>query len=417
MMLKKSLLAVLAAVALILPGVGTTPAAAATGVTAWEDPSFAPRFLAADSDGSAWWAEPYPSGKVRHILDDGTVSTWQLLDAGTPNGNAVVQGIAVTSDAVWVTGLGVLYRLPKTGPGAVPEVISGGGFKLRGAPVHTPCGIAVVADQGSTATGVWIFTGSTTQWYPILNANVGFLTSLTSLGGTLWFADADGAGWAGVGRATLPSDCSPQSLSATQFAAPYGQVSVGAGSAWTTDGGVVVRVSPDGTLLRLGIGGSYAPPIGASTITAIDGRSGVLWSGSETRLGRFDPVAGIARYYTVSGGSARRVSPAASGSVTWFADETTHTIGFVDSSSEPDLDPPHEPRTVRASPGEQSATVSWAAPASDGGAPLTGYTVTAVDSSMVERTSGAAADATSVVFPNLTPGVQYTGLDPVRRTA
>ncbi len=70
---------------------------------------------------------------------------------------------------------------------------------------------------------------------------------------------------------------------------------------------------------------------------------------------------------------------------------------------------PSAARTVRAVPGRGSATVRWSVPISDGGSPLTGYSVTstpAVDPPA--GCSGAGGLTTSCVFTGLSNGTAYT---------
>ncbi|MBW3668063.1 MAG: fibronectin type III domain-containing protein [Actinobacteria bacterium] len=66
---------------------------------------------------------------------------------------------------------------------------------------------------------------------------------------------------------------------------------------------------------------------------------------------------------------------------------------------------PGAPRNVAATAGNRSATVTWAAPASDGGRPITGYRVTA---SPGGATASTAGDQRSAVVGNLTNGTSYT---------
>jgi len=66
---------------------------------------------------------------------------------------------------------------------------------------------------------------------------------------------------------------------------------------------------------------------------------------------------------------------------------------------------PGAPTGVSAAAGNQSATVSWTAPVSTGGSPITGYTVT---SSPGGITATTVAPATSVVVSGLTNGTAYT---------
>ena len=65
---------------------------------------------------------------------------------------------------------------------------------------------------------------------------------------------------------------------------------------------------------------------------------------------------------------------------------------------------PSAPQSVAATAGASSATVSWAAPASDGLSPITGYTVTA---SPGGSTLSAGAAATSAQVNGLLQGVSY----------
>jgi len=64
---------------------------------------------------------------------------------------------------------------------------------------------------------------------------------------------------------------------------------------------------------------------------------------------------------------------------------------------------PGAPTSVTASPLNESATVSWTAPANTGGSSITGYTVTSIPPLPSQTTNGA----TSLQFPGLTNGNSY----------
>lgn len=68
---------------------------------------------------------------------------------------------------------------------------------------------------------------------------------------------------------------------------------------------------------------------------------------------------------------------------------------------------PGAPSTGVATSGDQTATVSFTAPASDGGSPITGYTATATDGVSTFTGVGGAA-ATSITVSGLTNGTSYT---------
>ncbi len=72
---------------------------------------------------------------------------------------------------------------------------------------------------------------------------------------------------------------------------------------------------------------------------------------------------------------------------------------------------PGAPRIGTASRGDQSATVSWSAPGSDGGSPISGYTVTAADSTTPANGGQTCAWTTgplSCTVTGLTNGDSYT---------
>ena len=79
-------------------------------------------------------------------------------------------------------------------------------------------------------------------------------------------------------------------------------------------------------------------------------------------------------------------------------------ISVPASASAPRTHKPGAPTTVTAVALSEGATVSWAAPASDGGAPITGYTVIASHGGTTCTTTGA----TTCSLTGLTNGRQYT---------
>ena len=82
-----------------------------------------------------------------------------------------------------------------------------------------------------------------------------------------------------------------------------------------------------------------------------------------------------------------------------FRDIGWTTPDVVTPPSEPDA-----PQNVSATPGNASADVAWDAPASDGGSPITGYTVTSDPDAQTCQTSGA----TGCTVTGLTNDTAYT---------
>src|SRR5439155_1681139 len=66
--------------------------------------------------------------------------------------------------------------------------------------------------------------------------------------------------------------------------------------------------------------------------------------------------------------------------------------------------PPSAPLNVQATGGSAQATVTWTAPASNGGAAITGYTATSSPGSFTSTTTGA----TTTTVIGLTNGTSYT---------
>ena len=87
----------------------------------------------------------------------------------------------------------------------------------------------------------------------------------------------------------------------------------------------------------------------------------------------------------------------ASAATSFVIDDTSLTTPAVATA-------PGAPTAVTGTPGNSQASVSWAAPASNGGSPVTGYTVTASPGGATATTSGA----TTATVTGLANGTAYT---------
>jgi hypothetical protein len=116
--------------------------------------------------------------------------------------------------------------------------------------------------------------------------------------------------------------------------------------------------------------------------------------------------------------------PATSATVTQLTNGTSYTFTVTatnangtgpDSAASNAVTPsaptvPGPPTTVSATAGNGSATVSWAAPSSDGGSPVTSYTVTPFIGAQAQtpKTVTGTPPATSTTVTGLTNGTSYT---------
>jgi hypothetical protein len=115
-------------------------------------------------------------------------------------------------------------------------------------------------------------------------------------------------------------------------------------------------------------------------------------------------------------------APATSKAVTGLTPGTTYTFKVVainaagpgpestasNAVTPTTPNPPGPPTAVTASSGGQQATVSWTAPASDGGSPITSYVVIPYIGSTAQTPTTVNPPVTSTAITGLTPGTTYT---------
>ncbi|WP_433444954.1 fibronectin type III domain-containing protein [Nonomuraea sp. CA-141351] len=113
---------------------------------------------------------------------------------------------------------------------------------------------------------------------------------------------------------------------------------------------------------------------------------------------------------TTTGATTATVTGLTNGTAYTFTVTATNAVGTSAASASsapvtprPAVSPPGPPLGVTASPGDGSAVVTWRAP-SDGGSPITGYTVTASPGGAKAITTGA----TTATVTGLTNGTAYT---------
>ncbi len=167
-------------------------------------------------------------------------------------------------------------------------------------------------------------------------------------------------------------------------------------------------------------GGALAPdvPTGVTaTATGTSGQATVSWTAPSDVGGS---ALNLYTARTTTGGfSCTATPPATSCTLTGLTDGTTYTVyvearnstGTGDRSATTTVTPatvPGAPTGVAATSGDTTSSVSWTAPASNGGSAVTGYTATAVpsDGSLPNVTCTAATSPCSLT--GLVNGITYT---------
>ncbi len=142
------------------------------------------------------------------------------------------------------------------------------------------------------------------------------------------------------------------------------------------------------------------------------------WSTSDTAINTISGtsmasphVAGVAARYLTTNANASPAavvaalqSSATTGVVTAAGAASPNLLLWAVPSSVAPPTVPGAPRAVTATAGSASALVSWTLPSSDGGSPITGYTVSSSPTSQTCGTSGA----TSCTVTGLSNGTSYT---------
>jgi len=369
--------------------------------------------LAAKADnniGTAGYLQTARVMPVRVLNAEGagtSTSSAQGIIAAADAGAKVIN-MSYSGGASDVEASAVAYARSK----GVVLVASAGNDKLNGNPVSYPAAYDGVIGVGATTLSDTIASFS----------NTGTYVDLVAPGQTIYIQRPGGGIYIGQGTsyaAPHVAAVAAQLLAAKPHLAA--DTVITALTATAEDLGAPGRddvyghgmVVPLGALCLVGVCAT-APQVPRS-VAATPGNAQltVTWTAPASDGGT--PVRG----YTVTttpGGNTLEVGPnVRSATVTGLANGTSYTVAVraVNSvGSSPTGSAQATPRTVpgkpasaTASPGNAQATVSWTAPASDGGSPVTGYTVTANPGG---KTVAASASARTATITGLTNGAAYT---------
>jgi hypothetical protein len=373
------------------------------------------------------------NNRVRRVFPDGTIRTvagtgmYGSSGDGGPATAAHFQdplGVAVMPDGGFLVadaGAGQVRRVfpdgtIRTVAGNGTRGFSGDGGPATAAEIYDPNGLAVLPDGG------------------FLIADGDYVVRRVSPTGIITTV-------AGTGVPGSSGDGGP--AIAAQLDNPYSVVVMPDGGILIADSGNrrIRRVSPDGiisTVAGTGVQGSdgdggpaTAAQLNYPTGLAATPDGGFLitdFFGDRVRSvspsGVITTVAGTGKFGLLTNGDG---GPATAANLTMpfavaatpsggfvFSEEGNAAVRLVDGGFATPVAPPAT--TVPGAPtvgsptfGNASATVRWSAPPNDGGSPITGYLVRALDSNgaQVGALHLAAATATSLLVTGLTNGASY----------
>ena len=287
--------------------------------------------------------------------------------------SATVTGLANgTAYTFTVTATNVAGTSPATSPSSavVPRTIPGVPTAVTAAAGNTQAVVswtAPASDGGSAVIGYTVTAapgGRTATSTGATSATVTGLANGTAYTFTVTAANAAGTSPVSVASAAVTPRAVPGAPTAVAAVPGDAQAAV----SWTapaSDGGSAIT----GYTVTAAPGGRTATSTGATSATVAGLTNGTAYT------------------FTVTAANAAGTSPVS-----------------VASAAVTPRGAPGAPIAVTATPGDTQAAVSWAAPASDGGSAITGYTVTAAPGGQTATTTGA----TSATVTGLTNGTAYT---------
>ncbi len=365
----------------------------------------------------AWQTDPgCPRRTVADVAAVGDPSTGVALYAAGLGGWLVFGGTSVSAPII--AAAYVLAGTPTAGtfPGQYPYIRGGLNDVTSGS--NGSCGGSYLCTARSGFDGP---TGLGTPNGPapfVPVARPGAPTSVTAAAGNAsaqvsWSAPASDGGGAitGYTATSAPGGLSCATTGALSCAVPgltngtaytftvTATNAIGTGPASAPSAAVTPRTFPGAPTGVTAIAGNASAQVSWSA-PASDGGGAITGYTATSAPGGLSCTTTGARSCTVDG--------LANGTPYSFTVTATNIVGTGPASAPSALVTPQAvpgaPVGVTAVAGTLSATVSWSAPASDGGSPITAYTVTSAPGSRTCTTTGSL----SCVVPGLANGTPYT---------
>lgn len=387
-----------------------------------------PYGIATGADGNLWFTDT-EGDSVGRMTPAGAVATYRGTGISGPH------GITTGPDGnLWFTNKDN-QSIGRINPSGAVANFSGAGIERPEGIASGPDGNLWFTNANPLDSSIGRITpGGDVTSYPL--APDALPTGITAgADGNLWFTNRNTHS---IGRITPAGVVTTFGSPAEGVAAPASIVSGPDGNLWFTSYwyNVIGRITPTGVITTFTTPGLFGP----HTITS--GPDGNLWFTlpGEFSIGRITPAGTI----TLFGGSGIKgptaIAPGPDGHL-WFTNDTTRSVGRMSTSglvvstfpdtgrtspfgmsfgpdgnlwltdaetnvirtvgtdrSGPDV--PGAPTGVSATSEDRRSTVTWSAPLSDGGAPVTGYSVIAGNQGLGCTWGGGPLTCTVEGLPN-----------------
>jgi streptogramin lyase len=368
------------------------------GITSYSDPSFEyPVGLAVASDGGLWFTNfsangAEPSESIVRIATTGAITSYAVTSLGL---GAITAG---PDGAMWFTDVdnGSIGRITTSGT-ITSYATNDPNLSKPSHIVAGPDGALWFTDSTSNAIGRITTSGVVTRYDVPENAR----SIVVGPDGALWF------GGASIGRITTAGSITmyPASGAEQMVAGPDGAM-------WFISGNGVARITTTESLPTQPYAVSAVPGNGAATVRwaapLAEGGSSVSsyvvtpYVGNSARPSQTFNSSATSQVVTgLTNGTAYSFTVTARNAQGLSTESLVSGAVVVGAPIAPSIAP-------TAVPGNTQATLTWTAPSSNNGSPITGYVIRRLKSGSDAGTITVNSTATSATLGGLTNGDSYT---------